>query len=95
MLVQFIPNADGITVDVIINDKHRLEEVAYVPSKLVDQRALALRIFARNMGKGDDIFVFENPQIKHEMRRHFNYLNNPVYVKRRVQRRGRTLSFSL
>lgn len=95
MLVQFYHNADGKTVDMLIDHKIVVEEIAYIPNRLIDQRAIALRTWYRENNVAFDMLGFEEWEIREEILNHINYLNNPIHLIKRLQKRGRTLSFSL
>lgn len=95
MKVSFHPNEDGITVALAIN-KHLIEpEVPYVPERLVDQRALVLKMWASSNGVEINQLVFEDDDVKEEMEYHFHYLEKAIYVTKAIQRKGRTKFFSL
>jgi hypothetical protein len=95
MLVQFYHNADGKTVDVLINHKIVASEIAYIPNRLIDQRAITLKTWCRENNIPTSRLDFEHFEDMVMINYHLDYLDNPIHLLRRLQKRGRTLSFSL
>ena len=86
--IEFVPNKDGITTSFIVNSQVLDAEVPFVPRKLVDSRGIAMWQYCRekNINIETDVeFINETWDEKTEIKRLFDYMLNPVYVRKTVK----------
>jgi hypothetical protein len=91
MKITFVKDEDGITVNMFSEDVDYCidYDIPYVPEKLVDHRPMAIRILClqRNIN-------WRDLELDDDLIRGLEYLENPIYVKRAIQRKEKTKSFS-
>ena len=80
MNVDFMPNNDGITCSMLVENKVIVDEIPYVPEKCVDHRGLYLYLLGIN-----DYILPKNIPNKSEIDRGFEYMNNPIFVKQAIK----------
>lgn len=86
--IEFKPNIDGITTSMFVNNQIVDDEIPFVPNKLVDSRGIALwkLCMERRLNFETDLeFINETWDEKRELKRLFDYMLNPVYVKEYLQ----------
>jgi hypothetical protein len=89
MEINFVKNEDGISVDMFINKVCADYDIPYVPERLVDHRHVALKVYCST-----NRIDWKSLDLDEDVTTNLKYLENPIYVKRAIQRKEKTKSFS-
>jgi len=82
MNLKFNLNKDNITLSMEIDGENIADNILFIPEKCVDHRGLALNLYASEHGYKLNDFIFDD--VNGEIKRGFNYMLNPIYIKRAI-----------